>query len=49
MAKKVTKTNAVRLIEQQKIPYELVSYQVRGTIRRWGFCIENRVLVRVRV
>ena len=28
MAKKVTKTNAVRLIEQQKIPYELVSYQV---------------------
>ncbi|WP_338471648.1 Cys-tRNA(Pro) deacylase [Niallia sp. XMNu-256] len=28
MAKKVTKTNAVRLDEQQKIPYELLSYGV---------------------
>ncbi|WP_428909939.1 Cys-tRNA(Pro) deacylase [Niallia sp. Krafla_26] len=28
MAKQVAKTNAVRLIEQQKIPYELLSYQV---------------------
>lgn len=28
MAKKVSKTNAVRLIEGQKIPYELLSYGV---------------------
>ena len=28
MAKKIAKTNAVRMIERQKVPYELISYPV---------------------
>ncbi|MCY9072887.1 Cys-tRNA(Pro) deacylase, partial [Bacillus inaquosorum] len=30
MAKKMTKTNAVRLIEQQNISYELLGYKTEG-------------------
>lgn len=30
MAKKTVKTNAVRIIEQQNIPYELLGYKTEG-------------------
>lgn len=43
MAKKVTKTNAVRLIEQQKIPYELLEYNTEDGKPVDGISVSEKI------
>jgi Cys-tRNA(Pro)/Cys-tRNA(Cys) deacylase len=43
MAKRVTKTNAVRLIEQQKIPHELISYQIEAGQSVDGISVSKKI------
>lgn len=43
MAKKVTKTNAVRLIEQQKIAFELISYEIEDGQSVDGISVSEKI------
>jgi Cys-tRNA(Pro)/Cys-tRNA(Cys) deacylase len=43
MAKKVTKTNAVRLIEQQKIAYELLHYETEAVKAVDGISVSEKI------
>lgn len=43
MAKKVTKTNAVRLIEQQKISYELLGYKTEAGKSVDGISVSEKI------
>lgn len=43
MAKKLAKTNAVRIIEQQKIPYELIEYETRDGQAVDGETVATRI------
>ena len=42
MAKKTVKTNAVRIIEQQNIPYELLGYKTEGEQPADGLSIKKK-------
>lgn len=43
MAKKVTKTNAVRLIEKQKVPYELLFYEADNGQAVDGISVSKKI------
>ncbi|WP_230639587.1 Cys-tRNA(Pro) deacylase [Bacillus velezensis] len=43
MAKKTVKTNAVRIIEQQNIPYELLGYKTEGEQPADGLSVSQKI------
>lgn len=43
MAKKTVKTNAVRIIEQQNIPYELLGYKTEGGQPADGLSVSQKI------
>lgn len=43
MAKKTVKTNAVRIIEQQNIPYELLGYKTEGGQPADGLSVSEKI------
>lgn len=43
MAKKVEKTNAIRLIEQKKVPYELLRYEIKDGESVDGISVSEKI------